>query len=311
MVRAGWLVVIAGLAVGSCKREVERPPPSLQQIANADPLAFLQADYEMALGIDAARLRKSDLWTKLVEPMARKALPELAMFGLACHFDPITAIDSFVIAGKHIDDPDPDAVIVVGGLEREKVAACLDKAMREDGAEKSIFRDNDITTIRSDDGSKITFGFVNDTTLVGVLGKDANRAGLEKVIAGAGAMRKSPLAAEVYGKLDPGRTAWLMVDGSSTILKELPAKPKVAYATVTLGLAVSGELHVRLATPEDAKLVAKEADELRQDAGFAMAFDKLDLALDGTDVKLTASTSMVKLLAFVESVTGDTPTPKP
>src|SRR5437870_4810613 len=83
--------------------------------------------------------------------------------------------------------------------DKGKVMACLDK-MKDEAAKdgSTIEKDGDVVNIKNKHGEAFAFTYVNDSTIVGVVGKDANTAGVKKAAAGGSALKSSAAFTEMY-----------------------------------------------------------------------------------------------------------------
>jgi len=89
-----WLLV--AVACAACYRDAAPPaaPPEPPRHARtaADPLAFLPADAELVVSVDAAQLRSSALWQKVQPALTAKLGDMLAAFAAECGYDPVAAV---------------------------------------------------------------------------------------------------------------------------------------------------------------------------------------------------------------------------
>jgi hypothetical protein len=298
------LVIVALASCSKDKSDRDKPfvpsTTTLKQEAAVDELALLPIDSEMTVGINFAKLRPTPLWKQLVEPEIAKHAPELRAFKLVCGFDPIQAIENISAGLKNVEK-DPEGVLIVRGLDRQKVFACYDLMKKEGGRDADdITRDGDVITIKGDVPSEtLAFGFVNDKTAVGVLGIDANRKTVEAAAAGRTGLRTSPTFVEAFGKLESDRMGWIVVSGNSSMLSDLGDHPQIAYGSVNIPDGVSAEVRIQFTSADQAKQLA---DGLKGELGFlAGMVDTLKVRAEGNDLRISVSVSRQKLLMLARN----------
>lgn len=326
-IRHGWLVAALALSVGAaaCKKDENKTAPAATATgggatatapaaggapaaATGDDLSLLPVDSEVVLGLNFSQLQKSALWQKFVQPQLMKdeAQKKLAEFQTKCGFDPMAAISSVSMGLKGVGADKPDGVLVVHGPEKAKVLGCLDKMKGEAEAEgTTITTEQDVVTIKSKDGDNFAFTYVNDTTLVGVVGANANAAGVQAAAKGGSALKTSPAFVEMYGKIKTADSLWLLMNGNSKAFDQAAAmgfKPKAVFGSVNVTDGLAVDMRIRLESPDQAKSIADMANG--QVGQFKAMVDKLDIANDGADVKFIVAMSSQKLEALIGQFAG-------
>lgn len=334
--RHGWLVAALAIGlVGACKKDekkaeggsgetktaptttdkvAEKPAgqtaeaPAPAAAATGDDLSLLPVDSEMVLGLNFAQLQQSALWKKFVEPQLMKGdtQAKLAEFKTKCGFDPMASVSSISMGLKGLGADSPDGVIVVHGPDKTKVLACLDK-MKEEAAKdgSTIEKDGDVVSIKNKNGDQFSFTYVNDSTIVGVVGKDANSAGVKKAAAGGSALKTSAAFVEMYGKIKTGDSLWILMNGNSKAFDKAAAmgfKPKAVFGSVNVTDGLAVDMRVRLDTPEQAKQITDMAKGQTQQ--FVKMVDKLDIVAEQADVKINVAMSAQKLEQLVQQFAG-------
>lgn len=330
-IRHGWLVAALALSLsaGACKKKEENKPaqpaggpaattptpaekPATDKPAEApaavagasDDLSLLPVDSEVVMGLNFAQLQKSVLWKKIVEPQLAKSdvQQKLGKFKDTCGFDPISAVTSISMGVKGVGQDKPDGVFVVHGPEKSKVMGCLDKVKAE--AEKegtTITIDGDIVTFKGKDGDPLAFTYVNDSTVVGVVGTQATPDGVKKAAAGGSALKTSPAFVEMYGKIKSQDSLWMLMNGNSKAFDQaagLGFRPKAVFGSVNVTDGLTLDMNVRLESPEKA---TQFAGMMKQQAGqLAPMVDKLDINSDAADVKVAVAMSSQKLDALIQ-----------
>lgn len=333
--RHGWLVAALAIGlVGACKKDEKKPEgggsaetktatttdkvaekPAGQTAeapaptnAGGDDLSLLPVDSELVLGLNFSQLQTSALWKKFVEPQLMKGdtQQKLGEFKDKCGFDPMAAVSSISMGLKGLGADTPDGVIVVHGPDKTKVLACLDK-MKEEAAKdgSTIEKDGDVVNIKSKRGEAFAFTYVNDNTIVGVVGKDANTAGVKKAAAGGSALKTSAAFVEMYSKIKTNDSLWMLMNGNSKAFDKAAAmgfKPKAVFGSVNVTDGLAVDLRVRLDTPDQAVQIANMAKGQTQQ--FVKMVDKLDIAAEQADVKINVAMSAQKLEQLIAQFAG-------
>ncbi len=338
-IRHGWLVAVlaVGFTAGACKKDekktetpgsgaaktpdtatdkvAEKPagqiptpsgPPAVNP--NASDLALLPVDSEIVLGLNFAQLQQSSLWKKFVEPQMMKGdtQKKLAEFKDKCGFDPMVAVKSISMGLKGVGADKPDGVVVVHGTEKTKVLACLDK-MKEQAAKdgSTIERDGDVVNVKNKNGENFAFTYVNDDTLVGVIGSQSNTAGVMAAASGTSALKTSAAFVEMYSKINTADSLWILMNGNSKAFDkaaQLGFKPKAVFGSVNVTDGLTVDMRVRLDTPDQAVQIANMAKG--QVAQFAKMVDKLDIVAEASDVKVNVALSTQKLEGLIQQFAG-------
>lgn len=329
-IRQGWLVAALALSVtaAACKKKEENKPaapaggsaqttpttaekpadktptPTPAPAAGAsDDLSLLPVDSEVVMGLNFAQLQKSALWKKIVEPQLMKSdvQQKLGKFKDTCGFDPIASVQSISMGMKGVGADKPDGVIVIHGPEKGKVIPCLDKVKAE--AEKdgtTITVDSDVVTFKGKSGDTFAFTYVNDTTVVAVIGANATTAGVKAAAAGGSALKTSAAFVEMYGKIKSQDSLWMLMNGNSKAFDQaagLGFRPKAVFGSVNVTDGLTMDMSVRLDSPDKA---TQFAGMMKQQAGqLAPMVDKLDINSDAADVKLSVAMSSQKLDALI------------
>lgn len=285
------------------------------QQAGAQPSADLDmipVDSEVVAGLNFAQLQQSAIWQKSIMPRLAKGdfLAKLGEFKSTCGFDPMVAIKTVSVGLKNLADDKPEGVIVVHGLEKAKVLACLDNQKIKDDLAKDkveVSKDGDVTLLLDKkEGNNMALKFVDDTTTVAVIGGKATKDGVQGVISGKSALRTSPAFVDMYGKINGQDSVWALVNGNmkgvDKISTLLGLKPKALFGSINVTDGVTADLRMRVDTPDQA---AQTAAGLSQQVAMAKQFvDNVAVTSDGADVKLTLAISNAKLMALQSQMKG-------
>lgn len=339
-IRHGWLVaaLAIGFSTGACKKDEKKAPATGGEVAkttdttpttaekatsavgsvasavtqavnpNVGDLALLPVDSEVVLGLNFSQLQKSALWKKFVEPQMMKGdtQAKLAEFKMKCGFDPMTAVQSISMGLKGVGGDKPDGVVVVHGPEKSKVMGCLDKMKDEANKDGStVTREGDIVSVKSKTGETFAFTYVNDSTVLGVIGANANPAGVKAAAAGTSALKSSQAFVDMYSKINTADSMWLLMNGNSKAFDkaaQMGFKPKAVFGSVNVTDGLSVDMRIRLDTPAQATQITQMATS--QVAQFKSMVDKLDIVAEGADVKLNVALSTQKLEALISQFAG-------
>jgi hypothetical protein len=326
--RIGWLAAIAalGLAAGACKKNDAAKGNSgttadksttgtssdksatAVAVASGDDLALLPVDSEMVMGLNFAQLQQSALWKQFSPKLMDKAAPQLADFKAACGFDPLEAIKGISVGMKNIGGTTQEGAIVVHGPEKAKVMACLDKAKAEaakKGSEVTI--DGDVFTVKDKAGQNFAFTFVNDSTLLGVIGPAASKDSVLAAAKGTSALKSSPAFVEMFSKVNTHDSLWMLMNGNSPAFKSMSSfgvKPKAVFGSLNVTDGLTVDLRVRMEKPEDANsFVMLINSQISQPQVKAM-FDKLGVLAEGVDARFSLAMSNQKLQQLMAQFGG-------
>lgn len=321
--RNGWLVAVVavvGFGAAACKNKdsanaggaggMAGSPGQLAGGASGpvDDLALLPADSEVVLGFNFAQLQQSGLWKEFLPKLKDKMSGQFAEMKAACGFDPLEAVKSFSIAMRNLDGGKPDGVLVMHGPSKAKVMGCTDKLKAEaakNGSEVTV--DGDVITVKDKNGETTAATFINDTTVIGVFGAKGTKDGVKAAAMGGSALKTSSSFMEMYSKIKPGQSLWLLVSGNSPALSKANAmgvKPKAVFGSVNITDGLAVDLRVRLGTPQEATQLVNMAKGQTGNAQVKSMFDTLDVVTDGNDAKITLAMSNQKLHGLIGMVGG-------
>jgi hypothetical protein len=323
-IRHGWLVAVIGLALPlatACKKDekksdtaagdkadkatgdrmAEKPPAG----SPSDDLALLPVDSELVFGINFAQVQQSSLWKQFVEPklMSGDVAKKVTEFKDKCGFDPMASVKT-VSAGIKPSGDKPEGAVVVHGVDKAKAWACADKMKEEMAKDGSEFtRDGDVGLVKDKNGNTMAFTFVNDSTVLAVLGEKANAAGVKAAAAGGSALKSSQAFTDMYSKVKTSDSVWFLVNGK--VLDKagsMGIKPKAVFGSINVTDGLTFDGRVRLDTPEAATQLTNMAKSQAQQA--AKMFDKIDVTSEGSEMKMSIVLSNQKLTALIAQIGG-------
>ena len=284
------------------------PTPGATANGANDDLALLPVDSEIVMGLNFTQLQQSSLWKKFVEPklMDGEVQKKFAEFKDKCGFDPLGSVKSISVGLLGLGNKKPDGAVVIHGPDKGKVLACIDKM--KDEAQKDgdkIENDGGIITVTTKSGDTFAMTFVNDTTMLGVIGANANAAGVKAAAAGGSTLRTSPAFVDMYSKINTSDSLWMLMNGNSHAFDKAAAmgfKPKAVFGSVNVTDGLTLDLRMRLDSPDQAAQIAGMAKG--QAAQAKAMFDKLDIGNEGADVKVSLGLSSAKLDALIQQFAG-------
>ena len=318
-IRHGRLVVLLGLAlalVAACKKDDAGGDSAgggkgkSGNAANSADLSLLPLDSELVLGINFSQVQQSALWKQFVEPklMSGDAQKKFAEFKENCGFDPMTSLKSISVGLKGVGGDKPDGAVVLHGLDKAKVWACLENEkvkaeMTKDGDEFS--REGDVGLFKDKSGNQFAMTFTNDSTAVAVIGPQVTAASAKAAAAGGSALKSSPQFLEMYNKITTGDSLWFLINGKAKIFEKTAAmgvKPKAMFGSVNVTDGLTLDLRMRLETPDAATQLANMGKSQLQQA--AKMFDKVDISSEASDVKVSIVLSNQKLQDLIKQFAG-------
>jgi hypothetical protein len=319
------LLVGSLLLTTSCYKDkgssTTAPPPPSNTVAQprvtvdysrtiADPLGFLPIDSEIVLGLDVEQLRKSPFWVPAAAKLSTAGGNDLAAFKMACGTDPMATVRSITMGIKNLSAT-PDGVMVVSGLDRAALMACMEKAPKT-----TTTIQNGIVVITSTSApgagglgapaggaqSTVAFAFVDASTVVGVMGPSASREHLRAVLAAGAPLRSSPAFTEIVKHTDLAASGWMMLNGSSKVFDQaagaLGTRPKAAFGSINVTNGVSMDMRLRL---EDAAHATQLAPMIGGQVGMARAmFTKLDITTDDVDLVMSLAMTDAQLTQLLQ-----------
>jgi hypothetical protein len=317
-IRHGRLALVLGLglsisAFAACKKDENKSnnnPGGMTggATASGEDLALLPLDSELVLGINLAQVQQSALWKQFVEPKIMSsgdAMKKMSEFKAKCGFDPMTAVKSVSVGMKGLSGDKPDGVVVIHGMDKAKVWACLDTMKDEitkDGTE--FTKEGDVAIFKNAKaGQSFAVTFVNDSTLLAVLGAQATTDGVKAAASGKSTLKTSPPFLDMYGKVNTGDSLWGLMNGNSKAfdkLGALGAKPKAMFGSLNVTDGLSVDFRMRLDTADSAAQLSTMVKGQLQQA--QKMFDKAEVSNDGTDVRFVIALSSQKLKDLISQV---------
>jgi hypothetical protein len=279
-------------------------------MASGDDLSLLPLDSELVLGINLSQVQQSSLWKQFVEPKIMSsgdALKKMGEFKAKCGFDPMTAVKSVSVGMKGLGGDKPDGVVVVHGMDKAKTWACLDKMqdeMKQDGTE--FTKTGDVAVFKNTKMNQTyAVTFVNDSTLIAVLGDQATPDGVKAVASAKSTLKTSPPFLDMYSKVNTNDSLWGLMNGNSKAFEKAGAmgvKPKAVFGSLNVSDGLAVDFRMRLDTQDAAAQFATMVKGQLQPA--AKMFDKTDVSNEGSDVHFVIALSSQKLQSLITQFSG-------
>jgi hypothetical protein len=261
----------------------------------------------MVLGLNIAQLQQSALWKQFSPKLMDKIAGDLANFKADCGFDPLESIKSIAMGMKNMGGSgEPEGAIVIHGPDKAKVLACIDKEKdkaKAKGTEMTV--DGDVVLMKDKKGTTSAMTFVNDSTILGVIGPNGTAAGVKEAAKGASALKSSATFVDMYSKINTQDSLWMLINGNSPALAKasgMGIKPKAIFGSLNLTDGLTVDFRVRMATPDEAKSLVSMMQGQVGNPQVKQMFDQLDITPDATDAKISVKMSAAKLQALAQMV---------
>jgi hypothetical protein len=274
-----WLLV--AVACAACYRDAAPPapppPPPRHARTAVDPLAFLPADAELVVSVDAAQLRGSALWQKVQPALTAKLGDMLAAFAAECGYDPIAAIKRVTLGISNARAPTPEAVIVLRGVDRDATLRCL-----EHHADPRVTVHAGIVAVR-DGAAQMLLAFATAQTAVFVIGSAVTEDRVARIIEGGAPLRGVAKFQELYGLLPGNEALWFVATDAPRLFDQANGIGLVAMVgAVDISNGLAGTIRLRVAMPDIAITLVTMARA--QAAAAKQIFEDFDVTGEGSDV---------------------------
>ncbi len=261
-----------------------RPP--IMVAASSDALAYLPIDSEVVAVVEMRQLRASAVWKRFEPLILAKAGESLAEYRQACGYDPLAALRRVSIGLRGLDAAKPTGVIVIKGIERDATLTCVEKMRSVLPPGSSI--DHDIVTVAGAHGDPPTvLTFVDPTTLVILVGPNANAVALGDVIHHGVPLRGSPAFVQLLNDIQLTDSLWFVINGSAKFLDKaamLGFRPKAVTGSLNLSNGLVSAARLRLDSPAQADQIATMAQGQLQ--AVSTMVDEITVSADDSDVVL-------------------------
>lgn len=243
----------------------------------SDPVALMPANADAVVRLDIAALRRTSWWP----PVASRAWAEVAPELANCDYDALGNIASVTAGLSQVAEGQTDAVVVVHGIDRDKMQKCLA-------------------------GKNAPYAFVDVKTMVIMRAKVEAQAKLETALRGGTPLRQNASYTAIE-KLVPrdAHVTMVMAPGSKMLERsnQVGMKLQYAYASARVDQRLDVDMTLAFNTAVEATQVSTLMKQ--QFAGLKSLFDKLDarvvdktaqLHFGMTEAQATQMTSMLGAL---------------
>ncbi len=306
--RHAWFVAAlsVGLVVSGCSKD---HGGSSSGATSSEDLALLPADSEVVLGINFAQVQSSSLYKQFAPKLMEKVSKELGDVKAACGFDPFESVKSISIGLKNIGGDETSGVFVVHGIDKAKLLAkpCQDKLNEssKDGTKMTL--DGDVMIGHPSHGPSVAVGFTNDTTMVGVVGPDVTKDSIKKVASANSGLKTSPAFSEVFGKIKPDQSLWVVINAEAPAfsqLGQLGMHPKRIFGSLNVTDGLGLDLRVRMSSADEATQLTTMAKGQIGSPMIKAMFDKLEVTSDGAEVHLDVAMTEAQLKSVAAMAKG-------
>lgn len=268
---AAALAMLA-LAAGGCKKEDNKAPGAAgggeaspaagaaAAVPSKTGFAVFPGDSQFVVGINLASARSSGLWAKYKDRVEKELAEEFAELRTACGLDPIAQVQTIIAAGKPpAGAGEPDAVVVVKGLQRSALKSCGEKMAAKEGKKLTVTEEGNLANYVVDD-KNIWAAWLDDTTVVVAPEKD--KAYVTARAAGEGGLADGSELMALLKSVDTSAAVYFVADtaamgpGSSMMPG---AKGVFGSLKLTDGLALDAGL--RFDTAENAKKMTEMVNQ--------------------------------------------------
>ena len=271
---------------------------------------LLPLESELVAGINVHKLVGSTLWQRWIapRPVIAKAIRELRD---ACGYEPLEVLTSIAFGMKGLGTADVTGVLVMRGMPRDKTMACvpaLDKSVVKSGG--TVTRDGDAVLITDKDGKTGAYAFIDETTVVTVMGPGASKASIDAVARRRNGLPSSPAFMDMFRKVHASDAVWLLLNGNSSVLSKFGSvgiRPKGVFGSIDVTDRIVLAIALRLGSADEANATAKMLQGQVNNPQVQQMFDKLEITADQNDVDVAlelGDTKLQQLMAMIGGMMG-------
>lgn len=286
---------------GDDKPANEDPAKAAAQSATVPTFARLPAASNLIIGIDVAAVIQSPLWDRLGPQMAAN-IGALAKIEAACGFDPLSKIQSLVIAGDMTSDD--NAVLSIKGITRDDIATCKNGLGRA-GEKLVIDQGGALTKYALGDTAMWVAWMAEDELLISPraeMGPGESAADLavgQKWLTdratGVGGLDQNAVAMALLGAVDTDADVWFVALPNAELPMTVDER-KAKGARGTLALAEGVALAVALEM-ESAEVATEVVTKAKTVLAMLEKHPRYGAFVKALEVTITPSDSAVKLAA--------------
>ncbi|HEU5056443.1 MAG TPA: hypothetical protein VFU21_07950 [Kofleriaceae bacterium] len=270
--------------------------------------AVFPGDSQFVVGINLASARSSGLWAKYKDKVEAQMASEFAELRDACGIDPIGQVQTIIAAGKQGGGGEPDAVVVMKGLQRGALKTCGEKMAAKEGKKLTVTEEGNLANYVVDD-KNIWAAWLDDSTVV--IAPEKDKAYVSARAAGEGGLAEGSPVMALLKSVDTSAAIYFAADtammGPQAAMMQ-GAKGIFGSLKLTDGLAIDAGL--RFDTPDNAK---KMTEMVNQQVGamkgqlppqFKSVVDKAVIKQVDKDMVVQLSLSGAELEQLAQALEG-------
>jgi hypothetical protein len=221
--------------------------------------AVFPGDSQFVVGINLASARSSGLWAKYKDKVEAQMASEFAELREACGIDPIGQVQTIIAAGKQGGGGEPDAVVVMKGLQRGSLKTCGEKMAAKEGKKLTVTEEGNLANYVVDD-KNIWAAWLDDSTVV--IAPEKDKAYVSARAAGEGGLAEGSPVMALLKSVDTSAAIYFAADtammGPQAAMMQ-GAKGIFGSLKLTDGLALDAGL--RFDTPDNAKKMTEMVNQ--------------------------------------------------
>jgi hypothetical protein len=221
--------------------------------------AVFPGDSQFVVGINLASARSSGLWAKYKDKVEAQMASEFAELREACGIDPIGQVQTIIAAGKQGGGGEPDAVVVMKGLQRGSLKTCGEKMAAKEGKKLTVTEEGNLANYVVDD-KNIWAAWLDDSTVV--IAPEKDKAYVSARAAGEGGLAEGSAVMALLKSVDTSAAIYFAADtammGPQAAMMQ-GAKGIFGSLKLTDGLALDAGL--RFDTPDNAKKMTEMVNQ--------------------------------------------------
>lgn len=222
--------------------------------------AVFPGDSQFVVGINLASARSSGLWAKYKDQVEQNLSKEFAELKTACGIDPIGQVQTIIAAGKPpAGGGEPDAVVVLKGLQRGTLKQCGEKMAAKEGKKFTVTEEGNLANYVVDD-KNVWAAWLDDSTVV--IAPEKDKAYVSARAAGEGGLAEGSSVMALLKSVDTSAALYFAADtaamGPGGAMMQ-GAKGIFGSLKLTDGLAI--DAGVRFDTPDNAKKMTEMVNQ--------------------------------------------------
>lgn len=221
--------------------------------------AVFPGDSQFVVGVNLASARSSGLWAKYKDKVEAQMASEFAELREACGIDPIGQVQTIIAAGKQGGGGEPDAVVVMKGLQRGSLKTCGEKMAAKEGKKLTVTEEGNLANYVVDD-KNIWAAWLDDSTVV--IAPEKDKAYVSARAAGEGGLAEGSAVMALLKSVDTSAAIYFAADtammGPQAAMMQ-GAKGIFGSLKLTDGLALDAGL--RFDTADNAKKMTEMVNQ--------------------------------------------------